>query len=290
MKRVCLFVAIGAFVLVGVCTVLVIATGAETAQDSSTVESQPTEVPSQLQPTATHEPTAIPSPTSTPNPTATPLPTSTPDPTATAVPEFLVSRIVDGDTIDVRLPDGEVERVRLLLVDTPEVYGGVECFGREASQYVANLLPVGSSVKLERDKTNRDGFGRLLRYVFLSDGTMLNERLVEDGYAEYFPYNNVDIQYAERIEAAQHRAQAGSAGLWTACAQPVVSPEPTPDDASGEDCDPNYQGLCIPIGSPDLNCPEIREMLREQGLQSLRVVGNDPHRLDRDGDGIACEL
>ena len=146
----------------------------------------------------------------------------------------VVTRVVDGDTIEVRMSDGELEKVRLLLVDTPEVFGGVECYGRETSAFVRGLLPAGAIVRLERDETNRDSFGRLLRYLYLPDGTMLNERLVEDGYAEYNPYDGVNVRHAARIEAAQTRAQATGAGLWSACAAtspPPPSSPPTPEPA-----------------------------------------------------------
>ncbi|MYI82175.1 MAG: hypothetical protein F4056_02295, partial [Chloroflexi bacterium] len=95
-----------------------------------------------------------------------------------------VARVVDGDTIDVTIWD-ETRRVRLLLVDTPEVRP-TECYGPEASEYVSSLLPEGSEVRLERDVTDTDAFGRLLRYVYLPDGRMLNELLLEGGYAAVF--------------------------------------------------------------------------------------------------------
>ena len=216
-----------------------------------------------------------------------------------------VTRVVDGDTIEVRMPDGELERVRLLLVDTPEVFGGVECYGREASEFVRGLLPAGAVIRLERDVTNRDSFGRLLRYLYLPDGAMLNERLVEGGYAEYNPYDGVNVLYADRIEAAQGRAQAAGAGLWRACppgptatsaatptttATQSATPSATGTPAAG--CDPNYVNLCIPTPPPDLDCAEVRVMLRAQGLTVVELLpgGSDPHRLDGDGDGRGCEI
>lgn len=214
----------------------------------------------------------------------------------------VVTRVVDGDTIEVRMSDGELERVRLLLVDTPEVFGGVECYGREASEFVRGLLPAGAVIRLERDVTNRDSFGRLLRYLYLPDGTMLNERLVEGGYAEYNPYDGVNVAHAQRIEAAQARAQGSSAGLWGACT-PEATSTPTPTQSatpaatgtpatSGENCDPNYVNLCLPPPPPDLDCGDVRAMLRAQGLTVVELLpgGSDPHRLDGDGDGRGCEL
>ena len=222
-----------------------------------------------------------------------------------AGPLPVVTRVIDGDTIEVRTPDGEIEGVRLLLVDTPEVHGGAECFGREASDFVAALLSEGDAVRLERDVTNRDAFGRLLRYVWLPGGAMLNERLAAGGFAQYLAYDSRNVKYAERIEAAAERARAAGAGLWSACPPdatptptptptPAPTPTPTPTPAAappGEDCDPGYIGLCVPPPPPDLNCPDIRAMLREQGLDVLQVRadGEDSHGLDLDRDGLACE-
>ena len=179
------------------------------------------------------------------------------------------------------MPDGEVEKVRLLLVDTPEVHGRVECYGPEASEFVAGLLPEGTAVRLERDTTNRDAFGRLLRYVHLPDGSMLNERLAAEGYAEFNLYDGKNVRHAGRIEAAEARARANRAGLWSACGK--LSP-------LGDECDPAYLNLCVPRPPPDLDCADMLPMLREAGLPHLEVApgGGDPHRLDRDGDGRAC--
>ena len=79
-----------------------------------------------------------------------------------------VSRVVDGDTIDVVVSNGSEERVRLIGPDTPEVYGGVECYGREASSFVKGVLSPGTLVFLEADVRDRDDTPghRLLRYVW----------------------------------------------------------------------------------------------------------------------------
>jgi len=87
-----------------------------------------------------------------------------------------VDHVVDGDTVDVVLGDRH-ERVRLIGIDTPEVYvtdGPPECYGPEASAYTKQLLPEGTAVRLERDVVGRDDYGRLLAYVYLaSDGRMV---------------------------------------------------------------------------------------------------------------------
>ena len=196
--------------------------------------------------------------------------------------QAVVSRVVDGDTIDVTI-GGETRRVRLLLVDTPEVFGGVECYGREASDYVSSLLSEGTEVRLERDVTNTDAFGRLLRYVFLADGRMLNELLIEGGYATIYDSRDEE-QHEQRLLDAEQRAREAGAGLWTACETDDEGEGSAEEDdassASGE-CDDAYPDVCIPSPPPDLNCADIEH-------RDIRVLPPDPHNLDADGDGVGC--
>ena len=201
---------------------------------------------------------------------------------ASAGPETArVSRVVDGDTIEVTLR-GETQRVRLLLVDTPEVHGGEECYGPEASAYVASLLADGSELRLERDVTDADFFGRLLRYVYLADGRMLNELLVEGGYATVYPFGS-DVLHEQRLRDAEARAREAGAGLWTACE--AADDEDTEDGAAGDSseggCAAAYPDVCIPPPPPDLDCGDLEH-------RDIRVLPADPHNLDADGDGVGC--
>jgi endonuclease YncB( thermonuclease family) len=123
-----------------------------------------------------------------------------------------VERVTDGDT--VRLVG--LGRVRLIGIDTPEVFGGVECYGREASAFVKRLLPPGRRVRYRVGVEPRDRYGRLLAYVWLEDGRFLNLLLADEGYA--LPLTippNVD--YADRFVAAARRARERKRGLWLAC-------------------------------------------------------------------------
>lgn len=123
--------------------------------------------------------------------------------------EARVERVTDGDT--VRL-DG-IGRVRLIGVDTPEVFGGVECYGREASAFVKRLLPPGSRVRYRLGVEERDRYGRALAYVWLDDGRMLNGLLAEEGYA--LPLSIApNVDFAERFVAAARRARERGTGLW----------------------------------------------------------------------------
>jgi micrococcal nuclease len=113
-------------------------------------------------------------------------------------------------------------RVRLIGVDTPEVYGQSECFGNEASAFVKKLLPPGSQVRYRVGVEPRDRYGRLLAYFWLDDGRFLNLLLAERGYAQplTIPPN---VDYADRFVAAARRAREAGRGLWSACDDREVS-------------------------------------------------------------------
>jgi len=152
-----------------------------------------------------------------------PAPVSTPTPAGVppGLVACIVANVVDGDTIDVTNCSDE-GRVRLILVDTPEVFGGVQCYGREASEYThARLL--GQTVQLEKDVSETDRFGRLLRYVWTEEG-LFNEQIVRDGFATLATFPP-DIKYVDRIRAAQQEAYGAGRGLWgeDAC---LESPSP----------------------------------------------------------------
>src|SRR5881392_3119357 len=133
--------------------------------------------------------------------------------------DVTVERVIDGDTVVVRLPGGH-ERVRLVGIDTPETVDPrkpVQCFGKEASNRTKALLPKGTAVRLERDVEARDHYGRLLAYVYrVADGTFVNLSLAEDGYAQALtiPPN---VAYADRFAAAVADARRAGRGLWGAC-------------------------------------------------------------------------
>ncbi len=207
--------------------------------------------------------------------------------------EALVLDVVDGDTLVVRL-GGREERLRMLGIDTPETVHPVrpvECFGREASAYTHELLE-GQTVLLEDDPTqgNEDRFGRLLRYVWLPDGRMVNRELIGQGYAFEYTYN-VPYRYQESFRQAERAARQQQRGLWApaACAGERIPASdgqenlPTvPSTTSADECDPAYPDVCLPSPPPDLDCRDI-------DARRFTVLPPDPHNFDGDGNGIACE-
>ncbi|MGE0227625.1 MAG: thermonuclease family protein [Dehalococcoidia bacterium] len=160
--------------------------------------------------------------------------------------------------------DGRVQRLRLILVDTPEVFGGTECYGRAATDFTRTVLPAETHVFLERDVSETDAFGRLLRYVWLEDGRLFNELIVAEGYATLATYPP-DVKYVDRIRAAQQAAYEGGRGLWGAC--PEESPPPAADV---------YYANCAAA--------------RAAGAAPL-LRGEPGYRdaLDGDKDGVSCE-
>lgn len=131
---------------------------------------------------------------------------------------------IDGDTVKVRLA-GHVETVRLLGIDTPETKDPrkpVQCFGHEAAQQTATLLPPGTEVRLVRDVEARDRYGRLLAYVYrASDGLFVNLELAEQGYASLLTYPP-NVAHAPQLAAAVAQARANGLGLWGRCGGPGV--------------------------------------------------------------------
>jgi micrococcal nuclease len=137
--------------------------------------------------------------------------------------EALVTRVVDGDTVEVELEGRELD-VRLIGIDTPETVkpgAPVECFGPEASAFTTRRLE-GNTVRLEFDVELVDPFDRTLAYVWVGD-ELFNETLVREGYAlvTTFPPN---VRYVDRFVSAQRSAREEGLGLWSACAALVGYP------------------------------------------------------------------
>ena len=129
-----------------------------------------------------------------------------------------VLRVVDGDTIRVRL-DGRTERVRYIGVDTPEsVKPGtpVECFAKAASAANERLVG-GQRVRMSYDAERRDRYGRLLAYVYREpDGAFVNAQLVRDGYARTLTIAP-NVAHARQFAQLAQTARANGRGLWRAC-------------------------------------------------------------------------
>lgn len=221
-----------------------------------------------------------------------------------------VLRVVDGDTIKI---EGD-EVVRYIGIDAPETVHPskpVQCYGKEASEKNRELVE-GKEVFLEKDVSETDKYGRLLRYVWLGE-TLVNEYLVREGYAQASSYPP-DVKYQDRFIEAQRLAREEEKGLWgevcnlkpmltptpqlekqssaspTTAVQPVikqVTPVPTavsaqptsasflfPNQTSGD-----YVCDCQKTCSQMSSCAEAQYQLNVCGCRAR----------DGDNDGVACD-
>jgi endonuclease YncB( thermonuclease family) len=151
---------------------------------------------------------------------------------------YSIAHFVDGDTIAVNM-NGKVETIRFIGIDTPETHKPstpVQCFGPTAAAKTQSLIKdAGSKVRLgsDPDSTNRDRYDRLLRYVYLPDGTLVNEYLVQNGYAFYYPY--FPYTKSALFNKDEQAAIAAKKGLWKVC-------KPTPSDDGGYKMDQPLSG------------------------------------------------
>ena len=137
---------------------------------------------------------------------------------------YTINHYVDGDTIAVNM-NGSVETVRFIGVDTPETHKPntpVQCYGPEAAAYTKAQISKFGKVRLQADPldTNRDRYNRLLRYVYLPDGTLQDEQLIQKGYG--FAYLSFPFSKKAQFAVDQTAAQAAKLGLWSAC-KPTVN-------------------------------------------------------------------
>jgi endonuclease YncB( thermonuclease family) len=191
-----------------------------------------------------------------------------------------VVRVVDGDTVDVRLTSGKRERVRLIGIDATERGA---CFSAQASAR-ARALAADRRVVLRGDSTQdtRDRYGRLLAYVWVS-GRDLGYQLLAGGFAKVYVYRDVFERHSAYARA-ERGAKASLRGLWRQCETRTTAPQPiaSPPPATGS-CHSSYTP-CLPIVG-DLDCADVRAL----GRAPVRVLGSDPYRLDGDDDGWGCE-
>lgn len=131
---------------------------------------------------------------------------------------FKVIKFEDGDTISVDI-EGKKESIRLIGVDTPETKDPrkpVQCYGQAASNFTKNLIG-NNSVKLVSDSTNsdRDRYNRLLRYVYLPDGTLVNAEIIKQGFG--FAYLSFQFEKMDEFKQYEQNARNYNLGLWGNC-------------------------------------------------------------------------
>jgi len=192
----------------------------------------------------------------------------------------VVTQVVDGDTVWVRLASGKSEKVRLIGIDAAERGA---CFAAQAGDR-ARQLALSKPVVLRGDRTQatRDRYGRLLAYVWVPGGRDLGYQLVAGGFAKVYVYGN-PFQRLSAYRGAESRAKSSRTGSWKACGATAIRPVVPSPPAPAGDCHPSYTP-CLPI-TGDLDCADVRAL----GVAPVRVGSSDPYRLDGDGDGYGCE-
>lgn len=218
-------------------------------------------------------------------------------PVADTKPLFYnVVKVVDGDTVTISL-NGANETLRLIGMDTPETVDPrkpVQCFGQEASDKAKGLL-TGKRVRLEAESSQgeRDKYNRLLRYIFLEDGTNYQDYMIRQGYAHEYTYN-LPYKYQTQFKQAEDEARLNKKGLWaddacTSQAQPIA---PTsPDSATSTSSIQPSGSAAYDCSSNKYNCKDFKTHAEAQAVfEFCGGIKNDIHRLDgSDKDGLACE-
>jgi micrococcal nuclease len=133
---------------------------------------------------------------------------------------YRVGSIADGDTITVDM-EGKKEKIRFIGVDTPEVaHDGdprpAQCYADKAKGFTESLI-AGREVELRADKlgSNRDKYGRLLRYVYSHDGRPIDELLISGGYG--FAVDGFSYTKKAEFLSLMKQAEERSVGLWSEC-------------------------------------------------------------------------
>lgn len=206
-------------------------------------------------------------PTITPPP-RTPLPPLAGGPAASAeTPQGERARVIhvfDGDTIEVEL-DGQNFRLRYIGVDSPE---RDEPFYEEAFDFNRDLVD-NETVILVRDVSETDQYGRLLRYVYLDDGTFVNAAMIRNGMARLVTFPP-DVDQTDDLRELQGEAKDAGAGMWS-----------RPDLTGPCDCDRNLY---------DCRDFQSRDEAQTCFEYCLDIEGRDVHNLDGGGDGLVCEF
>ncbi|MBI4080304.1 MAG: thermonuclease family protein [Candidatus Levybacteria bacterium] len=218
---------------------------------------------------------------------ATPLPSSHPTITQTVQPSSTVSvnknlefvkviKVVDGDTIEI----SGGKTLRYIGIDTPETVDPrrpVQCFGKEASEKNTSLV-LGATIGIEKDVSETDRYGRLLRYVY-KDNIFINELLVSEGFAVSSSYPP-DVKYQDLFKDAERSARENALGLWGSCATQKTKDQPSTKQVGNTTAPQGtYACDCAKACSQMFSCDEAYYQLKNCGCSAR----------DGNNDGVPCE-
>ncbi|MBR9701724.1 hypothetical protein GOV13_02270 [Candidatus Pacearchaeota archaeon] len=198
---------------------------------------------------------------------------------------FLVTYVVDGDTLEIE----NGERVRLICIDTPEK--GEDGY-KDAKEYLEDLV-LDEKVRLEKDVSERGKYGRLVRYIYLEDGTFVNEKMVKKGYAEAYWYYP-DVTLCPEIQDAEDYAKKRDLGIWEDEEEDKDKDEEEIDNEEeavvNKEDDSLEDSVDYDCSYNKYNCGDFSTQAEAQAMfEDCGGTSNDIHWLDGDEDGIACE-
>lgn len=209
---------------------------------------------------------------------ASPIPSSTSESVqGLEIPQNLykVLKVIDGDTIDIEI-NGKKENIRLIGIDAPE---SGQCFGNESTSKAHKLLS-SQVIVLEKDPSQdeRDRYGRLLGYIFLSDGTNIQELMIREGFVREYTYSK-PYKYQSLFKNAQVEAQNNKRGLWQdgACSIPTIEPKPSGSVQN------NVQG------SYTCDCSKLCGQIQTCDEAYFQLNNCSCTKRDSDKDGVPCE-
>jgi micrococcal nuclease len=206
----------------------------------------------------------------------------------TNLPAMTVVSVGDGDTLRARNQQGQTVTIRLACVDAPEMKQ--QPWGEQSANRLKQLLPVSQSIKVRQ--VDRDKYKRVVAEVYVGDRS-INLNMVQEGQAVvYRQYLKGCASTKDQFLQAESTAKQQKLGFWNQ-PKPVMpwvfrqskntnTQAVTTQPQQQQQCDPSYPDFCLPPNSPDLDCKDIP-------YRRFRVNQPDPHKFDRDKDGIGCE-
>jgi len=198
-------------------------------------------------------------------------------------------RVTDGDTVVVRSGSGRRFKIRLIGIDTPEVFGGLECGARAASASMKRLAPPGRRVRVKGDPTQdrRDSFGRLLAYVKTRNGPQLNIAQVRRGHAKVFVFQGNPFRQTQSFRRAARSAKRARRGVWGRCGGNFHRRVRATSTATRRNCGSLDEGLasrrCGPSTQGAGPAATIAASVRECGDLTHRLAFNITSR------AVACQ-
>lgn len=194
-----------------------------------------------------------------------------------------IIRVVDGDTVKIKMPNGNEETVRLLLVDTPETVHPskpVQPFGPEASKFTKDLMSEGSIVEVETGIGERDKYGRLLAYFYV-DGKMVNKLLLEKGLARVAYVYAPNTKYLDELEDMQKQAQKEEIGIWSI--ENYATSKGFDDSKSGEESEKKT------TVNSSCNNPEIKGNINSKGNKIYHIPSGQYYEITKPEEMFCTE-